>query len=588
MGIQKHTADNPCGICGGHEKLPQGQGIRCWGFVGDDGWAVCTQIESPFPKDNAGGWSHALEGRCKCGVTHGERSEPYNPDWRGDAPKSPPVETKRAEVREIGEAARATIDCTYDYVNFKGELLYQVVRMKPKTFLQRRRDPRNANKWLWWLQTLDKSERKALGIPDQPTVLYRIPDVAAALPAGDDIWIVEGEKDADALHKRMLVATCNAGGAGKWRDELAQPFAKASGRIVIVQDKDPEFDDKGRPHHRGQKHARQVFDSIRAVAPEHVSVTIVEAREGKDASDHFAAGFGATEFVHVWPMSGEMLNSRPGEYKRHILRQALIMDESALYAAAGHEDIEHPPQFRSPLMGDRLVRKWQGVVTIAGAPSSGKSYAAISCGIDNAMSTSDPWEVFYLNCEMGKGYVIDRGLRAVASADLDDIGASSEHERRRALEHLDKVKIPPRFQRVDVELGVTMNQVIEYLAENVTDTNTLVVIDSISSFVDNMEEVEGDSFGMSNLRVVSKYATAVRRLTQGRIAWILLSELNKEGRAKGRSLDHRSDMAISMAPNPDKGHLKEIKVTKSWFGPTGDLGTFVLHPEIGRLVKADF
>jgi predicted ATP-dependent serine protease len=287
-------------------------------------------------------------------------------------------------------------------------------------------------------------------------------------------------------------------------------------------------------------------------------------------------------------MSNEMLSTSPGEYKRYVLKQALVMDDDALYKASNNEIAEHPPQFTTPLKGERMVSMMQGVVVVAGAPSSGKSYFAIGCGIDNALNPRNPWEVFYFNCEMSGDYVIDRALRAAATTGYSEYQCQSQTERQQAVNDIQFARIPDTFHRIDVGIGVRMEQLIEYLSDMVTDLPTMVILDSISSFVDNMDEVEGDSFGMSNLRVVQKFATAVRRLTKGQIAWVILSELNKEGRAKGRSLDHRSDMAISMSPDPDKGHLKNIKVTKSWFGPTGDLGQFVLHPEIARLVKGDF
>ena len=45
-------------------------------------------------------------------------------------------------------------------------------------------------------------------------VLYRLPEVLAA----GEVWVVEGEKDADSLAALGIVATCNAGGAGKWSE----------------------------------------------------------------------------------------------------------------------------------------------------------------------------------------------------------------------------------------------------------------------------------------------------------------------------------------------------------------------------------
>jgi len=40
--------------------------------------------------------------------------------------------------------------------------------------------------------------------------------------AAKSVLIVEGEKDVEAARKLGLVATCNSGGAGKWRDEYSE------------------------------------------------------------------------------------------------------------------------------------------------------------------------------------------------------------------------------------------------------------------------------------------------------------------------------------------------------------------------------
>lgn len=168
-----------------------------------------------------------------------------------------------------------TIADTYDYRWIDGVLLYQVCRMEPKGFRQRRPDGNGG--WLW-------------NMKGTPTILYKLPELAAALEASDTIWIAEGERDVDALHAAGVVATCNTGGAGKWRDELSEPFAQMTGeRILIVQDKDTP----------GRAHARSVMRSLSKVVPHSVRIEIVEAREGKDAADHFATGHTVDEFVPV-------------------------------------------------------------------------------------------------------------------------------------------------------------------------------------------------------------------------------------------------------------------------------------------------
>jgi len=157
-------------------------------------------------------------------------------------------------------------EATYDYVDENGKLLYQVVRRPGKKFVQRRSD--GANGWLYKLG-------------DTRRVLYRLPRVLAAVAADEDVFVVEGEKDVHAIERAGGVATCNPGGAGKWRAEYADSLRGA--RVFIVADRDEP----------GRKHAEQVARALAGIA---ASVRIVEAAEGKDAHDHLAAGRKLWEF----------------------------------------------------------------------------------------------------------------------------------------------------------------------------------------------------------------------------------------------------------------------------------------------------
>ena len=60
--------------------------------------------------------------------------------------------------------------------------------------------------------------------------------------ASELVFIPEGEKDVDALRQIGLIATCNSGGAGKWRKEYNQWL---SGKNVVVL---PDNDRQGREH----------------------------------------------------------------------------------------------------------------------------------------------------------------------------------------------------------------------------------------------------------------------------------------------------------------------------------------------------
>jgi hypothetical protein len=160
-----------------------------------------------------------------------------------------------------GTSARG-IAAIYDYLDEGGTLLYQVVRYEPKAFKQRRPDGHGG--WVW---NLDGVRR----------VPYRLPDLFEAIGNGHPVPIVEGEKDVEALRAIGITATCNAGGASKWRDEYAAYFADAD--VVVI----PDNDDPGR------KHAECVATSLRNTAA-HVRLVELPGLPPKgDVSDWLAA-----------------------------------------------------------------------------------------------------------------------------------------------------------------------------------------------------------------------------------------------------------------------------------------------------------
>ena len=128
---------------------------------------------------------------------------------------------------------------TYDYRDEGGALLFQVVRLDPKDFRQRRPDGRGG--WIWNLQ-------------DTRRVPYRLPELIDAVAAGKTICIPEGEKDAENLHAVGFAATTNPGGCKKWRDEFSQHLRGAD--VVVLPDN----------HAEGREHADLVVASLRGVA----------------------------------------------------------------------------------------------------------------------------------------------------------------------------------------------------------------------------------------------------------------------------------------------------------------------------------
>jgi RecA-family ATPase len=109
------------------------------------------------------------------------------------------------------------IVATYDYTDAIGGLLYQVVRLDPKEFRQRR--PGNDGKWKWDLN-------------GQARVPYRLPELVRFPDA--TVFVCEGEKDADRVASIGLCATTAA--SGKWTQECVAALAGRD--VVILQDND--------------------------------------------------------------------------------------------------------------------------------------------------------------------------------------------------------------------------------------------------------------------------------------------------------------------------------------------------------------
>ena len=166
----------------------------------------------------------------------------------------------------------------YAYTDEAGETLFEVERFEPgfvkgekKTFRQRHPDGRGG-----WVKNTKGVRR----------VLYRLPEVLAGIADEKPVFVVEGEKDVDALVALGYCATTMPGGVGGgWRQDYTDTLAGAD--VVVVADADDP----------GRRHAEKVRQALDGVAN---TVAVFEPVEGhKDVAEHLGAGFGVTDFVPV-------------------------------------------------------------------------------------------------------------------------------------------------------------------------------------------------------------------------------------------------------------------------------------------------
>ena len=170
----------------------------------------------------------------------------------------PPRTKPTAKLKGNG---KPRIVATYDYRNEAGDVVFQVVRYEPKDFRQRR--PKPGGGWEW-------------SVKGVPVVPYRLPELLAEPTR--IVFVVEGEKDVDNLARIGVLATCNAGGAGKWTAEHAKYLA---GRPVVVLGDNDET---------GRNHTQQVAMTTHGIAKAVRIVELPGLPPKGDVSDWIAAG----------------------------------------------------------------------------------------------------------------------------------------------------------------------------------------------------------------------------------------------------------------------------------------------------------
>ncbi|MEG2469475.1 MAG: hypothetical protein RSB86_19050 [Comamonas sp.] len=136
--------------------------------------------------------------------------------------------------RSGGKKPRGKFVCAYAYTDETGKTLFEACRYQredgSKTFSLRQPDP-------------DKPGEYKYTKEGARLVLYRLPEVRAAIKAGKPVFVVEGEKDCDNMAALGYTATTNPMGAGKWHAGEYTPSLKDADVYII-----PDNDVVGREH----------------------------------------------------------------------------------------------------------------------------------------------------------------------------------------------------------------------------------------------------------------------------------------------------------------------------------------------------
>ncbi|GEM_PF-2503595 len=161
---------------------------------------------------------------------------------------------------------------TYPYRNEDGEMLFEAVRLHPKDF--RQRQPDTGGGWKWSIKGVRR-------------VIYNLPEVNKAIENDKPVFLVEGEKDADALMKRGITATTCPMGAGKWRKEYNKYLEGA--KLFILPDNDKP----------GKEHAANLADELTNHANSVHVLLLPDLRTKEDVSDWLTKGGTAEDLLEL-------------------------------------------------------------------------------------------------------------------------------------------------------------------------------------------------------------------------------------------------------------------------------------------------
>ncbi len=322
--------------------------------------------QCPFHDDSHASFSANVDtGLWKCHAGCGEGNARLFAERLGVDPPSENVRGTKGEVIT-----------GYEYKDEDCHHLFRICRTIPKGFFGQRYE---GGQWI-------------NGLKEVRRVLYCLPEILKT-PV---VYIVEGEKDVDRLWALGKPATCNPGGAGKWRDEYSESLTVK--RAVVIPDND----------HPGEAHALQVAKSLLPFAE---AVKIVhlpglgprKEKHGEDISDWLDGGHTKEELAEA--VKRALLvnpeNSFP-HYREQTVRKEIKLQ-------TWEEFLSTTPEKREYTINGILPDS--GLVVLLGRGKHGKSTLAvhacraIGTGWDFLEQQTKKKPSVYVNYEMPEDYL---------------------------------------------------------------------------------------------------------------------------------------------------------------------------------------
>jgi hypothetical protein len=168
-------------------------------------------------------------------------------------------------------------------VEFQQEWVYTDENRQP-VFVKQRLKVGESGK-TYRLYKIDEHGRKQSSLSDARIVPYDLPALLDAKTAGRNIFLVEGEKAADAIKSIGMIASTAHTGAGSWPAAITEYFAGA--QVIILPDNDVP----------GWQYAYKAAEAILPIAKSVKVVDLGLQGQGDDAYEFIEEGAGRDKLV---------------------------------------------------------------------------------------------------------------------------------------------------------------------------------------------------------------------------------------------------------------------------------------------------
>lgn len=351
---------------------------------------------------------------------------------------------------------------------------------------------------------------------------YQLPRAIDTLQNGGTVFIVEGEKDADAINnlgRAGVAATTNSAGAGKWKAEHTSQLLGAGGTIHILGDIDAA----------GQEHVRKILASFTEL--EQKRPQVFYPTQGKDISEHLENS-GTLESLREWFPEG-----REAEYGSKLGR---ILSRS---------ELENLPPINP------LITGWLSVPSAAilvGKYGLGKTAVTMAMACCVATGTN------FLGHEVTQArvlYVVGEGVRGIP-------------QRLRAWEKAWGIKVPEsellfmdRFaQGGSLRDPQTWQQITQECLERSVGFSIFDTLSALASDADETADAPAIVRGLNDLA----------QQTNGTALLVHHPGWSSEKRARGGSQLHANlDEVLVLSAASDESEYISVTVDKAKDGASG-------------------